>query len=627
MNLLELQTRANALVQKVNEYEETIAGVELDENEILNEHTYVDLFSLRMIMHRLFGTTPSDRSSNLTTTDGVDWYYIPVSKACYFFAGTIQEQHYYVNNTKTPKSVTNNNNDLYSNYNLQVIDPNRSYAYHNIPYSNASANGVKQMIITSMGDTVFGADIRDALVTESQTANIFKWNTTSEDDITSYASTYVVPQQVPGIVCYYLGSGYDGTYTATVPYNTSYSTNQPNNATPALYGAYYIDQNVGPGPSGITSQQAENRGAEGLRMFMPGLTYFNGTSISPINIWQPFPRLDTDYGYNYQGKALYHELVFKRRRAGCQAAGLDFISDATVDNNICDNDPQGLAMRLALAQQKPYYYNRPWFKELDEYYTTEGTKQAQLADKIIENSKEPIFEYPELSESNWHKAVPSGTPVLNTTTSEITISNLNQIYQQSLVEDEIKSNNVKINITFKFPSSRGASGILCTLSKFNVYSSALSYYWQVLHNTTSQIFFYLLTTTGTNSLRVFDFSENLPPDEWINLTIETNLETGKLSCYYHLDNSTEIIYAEKEIAIPAEFSLPGKCYTTLCNSGSEGQELDIRLNSVGIRFGGQQIAYPVEGSIVGYNSITDSEFYNNYQLDYNTYAEALGEPQ
>ena len=94
MNLLELQTRANALVQKVNEYEEAIAGVELDENTILNEHTYVDLFSLRMIMHRLFGTTPSDRSSNLTTTDGVTWYYLPTSKAGDIHYGNINENYY-----------------------------------------------------------------------------------------------------------------------------------------------------------------------------------------------------------------------------------------------------------------------------------------------------------------------------------------------------------------------------------------------------------------------------------------------------------------------------------------------------------------------------------------------------
>ena len=373
MNLLELQTRANALVQKVNEYEETIAGIELDEDDILNDHTYVDLFSLRMVMHRLFGTTPSDRSSNLTTTSGVTWYYLPSSKSFNYCYGDINSNTY----TNSHSLQYSDNNDLYSNYNLQVSDGTRSNA------SQFNSESVKEQQITDMANSVYGADIRDALVTECQTANIFKWNTANEGDITSYASRYVVPQQVPGIVCYYLGSGYDGTYTATVPYNTDWQYNEPNNSTPALYGAYYKRFSSGD----VVSQQAEYTGAEGLRMFMPGLTYFNGTSISPLNIYQPHPISDDPYmGYNYQGKALYHELVFKRRRAGCSDANVDFISDCTVDKNICDNDPQGLAMRLVLAQQKPYYYNRPWFKELDEYYTTDGTKQAALADKIIEKT-------------------------------------------------------------------------------------------------------------------------------------------------------------------------------------------------------------------------------------------------
>lgn len=371
MNLLELQTRANALVAKVNAYEETIAGIELDEDEILNDHTYVDLFSLRMVMHRLFGTTPSDRSSNLTTTSGVTWYYLSSSQSFNYCPGNINS------NTYSDKNNTcySDNNDLYSNYNLQVNDGTKSnaYQYYNETY--------KEGAVTSMANSVYGADIRDALVTECQTANIFRWNT--EVNSLSFASRYVVPQQVPGIVCYYLGSGYDGTYTATVPYNTNWQHNEPNNSTPALYGAYYVRFSS----SDVVSQQAENTGAEGLRMFMPGLTYFNGTSISPLNIYQPYPVLDSPYlGYNYQGKALYHELVFKRRRAGCSDAGVDFIPDCTVNKNICDNDPQGLAMRLVLAQQKPYYYNRPWFKELDEYYTIDGTKQAALADKIIEKT-------------------------------------------------------------------------------------------------------------------------------------------------------------------------------------------------------------------------------------------------
>ena len=615
MNLLELQTRANALVAKVNAYEETIAGVELDENTILNEHTYVDLFSLRMIMHRLFGTTPSDRSSNLTTTDGVTWYYLPTSKAGDIHYGNINS-NYYVDGAITYTLLRMpDNNDLYTNYNMQVVDPNVTYAYE---YSNTSSD--KQCLITSMSNTVFGADIRDALITESQTANIFKWNTTSEDDVTSYASAYVVPQQVPGIVCYYLGSGYDGTYTATVPFNTSYSTNQPNNATPALYGAYYIDQNVGPGPSGITSQQAENRGAEGLRMFMPGLTYFNGTSISPINIWQPFPRLDTNYGYNYQGKALYHELVFKRRRAGCKEAGLDFIPDATVENNICDNDPQGLAMRLALAQQKPYYYNRPWFKELDEYYTAEGTKQAQLADLIVENSKEPIFTYPELSDTNWQ--IKKGSSLYDASTGEVTV-NKNKVVNQQYTGETIQSNIIKFNISFKTDPKE--SPAFFSIMENPVTSSVNSGWWKLETLGSRQIWFKFYLASGSSSTRTFTFNSDIPSNEWINLTIETDINTNKLMCYYSLDGSTDKIYADGAYTA-SNCQMPQNYYVILGIYG-ENENTTIRLGSLSFQLGNQKIIEPIQGSIVGYNSITDSEFYSNYQLDYDTYAEALGEPQ
>ena len=620
MNLLELQTRANALVQKVNEYEETIAGVELDENTILNEHTYVDLFSLRMIMHRLFGTTPSDRSSNLTTTDGVTWYYLPQSKAGHIYWGNINNNQFGYGSTATTRGRFSDNNDLYTNYNMLVIDPNLSNAWQ---YSDAS--GDKERLITTMANTVFGADIRDALVTESQTANIFKWNTTSEDDITSYASAYVVPQQVPGIVCYYLGSGYDGTYTATVPFNTSYSTNQPNNATPALYGAYYIDQNVGPGPSGITSQQAENRGAEGLRMFMPGLTYFNGTSISPINIWQPFPRLDTNYGYNYQGKALYHELVFKRRRAGCKEAGLDFIPDATVDNNICDNDPQGLAMRLALAQQKPYYYNRPWFTELDELYTEDGTKQAALADKIIEDAKIIIYGY------NTSDYTAVGTATIDTTTGLLLnpTSTSNATATTTLDMSALTSTTpiTDFEIIFKF---RLASDLSDTLYCFFAMGEDNKFF-RIYLNTSYHLVLQVNKSATSSIGSTIDYSNTLGPlkankDYYIRLTVNSS---GTVFAYYKFNKEDDWTSIGQTTTSskwrnfsdnPSAMTVP--IFGCTNAASFDLKEFYLRINEVEYITPVQQSDEPISS-----NQMTDSEFYSNYQLDYSTYAEALEEPQ
>lgn len=615
MNLLELQTRANALVQKVNEYEETIAGVELDEDEILNEHTYVDLFSLRMIMHRLFGKTPSDRSSNLTTTDGVTWYYLPTSKAGDLHLGNINENYYTYGSSSVPLGRTNDNNDLYTNYNMQVVDPNLSNASY---YSEVT--GEKQLLITSMAYTVFGADIRDALVTESQTANIFKWNTTSEDDVTSYASAYVVPQQVPGIVCYYLGSGYDGTYTATVPFNTSYSTNQPNNATPALYGAYYIDQNVGPGPSGIVSQQAENRGAEGLRMFMPGLTYFNGTSISPINIWQPFPRLDTNYGYNYQGKALYHELVFKRRRAGCKAAGLDFIPDVTVDNGICDNDPQGLAMRLALAQQKPYYYNRPWFKELDEYYTAEGTKQAQLADLIIENSKNISYEY------NMDSYTVTGSALKDV--SNGTVSNCSTSSYVS-TKPEIDSAITLTDWTFEFalinPStSLQSNNIIYFGTSFNSTGNPTSgLRLQYLEVSSIRAFtINLRTNSSSGSTFSFEYRDGELLTSGTNrFQIKNNSASNTIILSKYNDNSSSWEELVSSSGRSLYISSTANIYLATMPS------FDLKYTSLRNDSTNIYLISPVQpGEEPIITTKTDNEFYNGYQLDYDTYAEALGEP-
>lgn len=611
MNLLELQTRANALVQKVNEYEETIAGVELDENEILNEHTYVDLFSLRMIMHRLFGKTPSDRSSSLTTTDGVTWYYMPTSKGCDIHYGNINENSYTYGSSLVPIGRANDNNDLYTNYNLQVIDPNLSNADY---YTETT--GERERLITSMTYTVFGADIRDALVTESQTANIFKWNTTSEDDVTSYASAYVVPQQVPGIVCYYLGSGYDGTYTATVPFNTSYSTNQPNNATPALYGAYYIDQNVGPGPSGITSQQAENRGAEGLRMFMPGLTYFNGTSISPINIWQPFPRLDTNYGYNYQGKALYHELVFKRRRAGCKEAGLDFIPDATVDNGICDNDPQGLAMRLALAQQKPYYYNRPWFKELDEYYSEAGTKQAQLADLIIEKMEYEVTNY------DYSAFTQHGSAVINTTTGECTGFTLDgDDYigrSNTLTSGEVSS----FSGTFRFSVEDVGSSLTTSVFKFdNPSTSGIDSWYLLYFQNKDEIRLYMKDADKKSIVLSAQWTSGATGVQ--DIFVKYNYDGTTYT--YQISTDKGLTWSQPEVITPSNTNKPvTPQYDLMIGAGNNYTSIkSFNLKDFEFTVNGQSLA-PVISTTT--ETMTDNEFYNEYQLDYDTYAEALGEP-
>ena len=249
-----------------------------------------------------------------------------------------------------------NNIDVYNNYNMCQLDVTQ----------NSVTN--KDTRIPLGINYSYSANIADALVTECQVANIFNWNTTTSTQIAN--NTISVNRQVPGIVCYYLGNGYNSTFTATIPYSPRLDNiNSINYGTPPYYGAFYRNGN-----DIETSQVGLQMGAEACRIFMPGLNYTRGKLESPQQIWQPEKLVgdnNIDKGFNWQGRAIYHELVFKNRRAGSSDAGVDF--KPTLDN-VADNDPQGLATRFALAQQKPYYYNRPWFKELDELYGADPTK-------------------------------------------------------------------------------------------------------------------------------------------------------------------------------------------------------------------------------------------------------------
>lgn len=590
MNYLELQQRANLLVDKVNTYEESLVGQEIDETQILNEHKYADIFSLRPVLKLLFGATleeklnrtldndvalrvfastaPAWKSSfnllsfnpgafrynystigdvpisedgllstytpsndlDLTPRVYIDANDIPVKEitsnnilylklnlanddefielntqviitesssstsnypvVCQFpiqddltfysygeliginiYNGSVNAGFYSYGNgivsfnksfqtgdiidinlklynpdsssgsstfAKCNLSVTLNNSITKSldNINLSILSGNTNYnnyikqfiigrqiAYNN----NLSINGyvinmnetymnyyrtsipvgfetdthefiqnidtynnhnmmqldVKENEVVTRDDRIkkginysYSSNIADALVTESQVANIFFWNTTSEEKIANNLITF--NRQVPGIVTYYLGNDYTGNFTATIPYNPRYDTiNAVNYNTPPYYGAYYRDTDY------TQSQVGINPGAECCRIFMPGCNYTRGLLESPQQIWQPDKKVGNDninLGYNWQGRALYHELVFKNRRTGASDNNIDFI-DALPE--VPDNDIQGLATRVILAQQKPYYTNRLWFKELDNLY---GVNCSKLADYITLNS-------------------------------------------------------------------------------------------------------------------------------------------------------------------------------------------------------------------------------------------------
>lgn len=256
------------------------------------------------------------------------------------------------------------NIDTYNNHNMLQLDVKQNEV---ITRDERIKKGINYS---------YSSNIADALVTESQVANIFFWNTTTQDNIANNLITF--NRQVPGIVTYYLGNDYTAAFTATIPYNPRYDTiNAVNYNTPPYYGAYYRDTDY------TQSQVGLNPGAECCRIFMPGCNYTRGLLESPQQIWQPDKKVGNDninLGYNWQGRAIYHELVFKNRRTGSSDNNVDFIP---ASSSIPDNDSQGLATRVVLAQQKPYYNNRLWFKELDSLY---GVNCSKLADYITLNS-------------------------------------------------------------------------------------------------------------------------------------------------------------------------------------------------------------------------------------------------
>lgn len=363
MDLLALQQRANILVQKVNDYEASIEGEDIDENTELEQHKYADLFCLRPVMKLLFGQTVEEKL-NRTLDNDLDLRLfastVPMYNSSFKLFGILSDDLDF----KSDTHEFMNNIDVYNASNMIQLD-----VLQNTIQDRDSR--ISQGLNYS-----YSANIADTLATESQVANVFKWNTTLADDEELVNNTVTINRQVPGIVCYYLGNGYTNNYTATVSCNdTTSSINAVNYMFPSTYGAFFNKEDIT--KSQVQENRVENLAA--LKLFIPGTHYTRGKLESPQQIWQPEAQYgeDNTTGFNYQGQALYQELVFKDRRANAADNGVDFIPALP---DVPDNDPQGLLLRTALAQQKQYYINRPWFNELDKVSLNVESLANELAD-------------------------------------------------------------------------------------------------------------------------------------------------------------------------------------------------------------------------------------------------------
>ena len=573
MNLLELQQRANILVDKVNQYEASLTGTELDENQVLNQHTYVDIFCLRPVLKLLFGKDVSDKLSRTLEND-IELPLVSSTAPAWntFFNFFNQEvtsnQHEFIQNI-----------DTYNSSNMLMLDTQQ---YTLTDRDTAVSLGIRYS---------YGANIGDALVTESQVSNLFNWNTTN--DTTVLNNTQTTNRQVPGIVLYYLGNDYSGAYTATIPYSRVLSNiNTVNDNNPPLYGAYYDSSDT------TKSQVGLDMGAECCRIFVPGCNYLGGKLISPQQIWQPDRKVGDDnigYGYNWQGKAVYHELVFKNRRSGCSNSGVDFIPGL---DTIPDNDPQGLATRAVLAQMKNYYYNRPWFNELNTYRSNPNSS-TNLADAIYETSKKNIYEN-QLADF----IAVNNNPIINLDTDEYITHSASDYISVSKTNSILADGTIDFDISFTILGYPAACLVYCPGC-------------------------FKIDTAGGDTLQINIRKANGKIQERINYTvnkeytIRVNINRSTNNLTFYMKNG---LSEWDNIVSFTQSDFGDLILGSDTSSFILGSNAVIHLKSC--KFTKDNVEYPfIDRVSVGTGPMTDDEFYNSYKLDYNTFADALNLPK
>lgn len=618
MNLLELQTRANLIVEKVNAYEAQLSETSINETETLAEHKYADLFCLRPVLKLLLGDTVTKKISRTLSND-IDLPVIassaPMWNTKFNFFNTTEsyqsDQHEFMNSL-----------DIYNNNNLIMLDQKQNL----ITDRNTR---IKQGI-----NYAYSSNIKDALVTESQLANVFAWNTTDKRGIKNNIQT--THRQVPGIVLYYLGNGYDNSYTATIGCNESDELNSVQYAHPVTYGSWYVNPTITSVGGESTSQLPwlKEEGGSCCRIFIPGCNYTRGKLESPQQIWQP--DRNSNQGIKYQGKAIYHELVFKNRRSGCTDYNLDFTSGLA---GIPDNDPQGLATRLALSKQKDYYFNRPWFNELD---TENKLNSSKLADELLK-PEEYIENYYSVNNQIIIPVLTSGSSYLFDQDTGI------------ISCDTSLSGNSGFHI--KSPELTSAA---TTTSDFCTYSFTLNMSdfttsiktvgYNYTGNRSQKISIALINSINKNP-RIYiedcNWSSGYGIDEAtdkVTFVVSCYNDKTKYNIYYIKDSqifkslSTTSNYAHassKSLAyFKCEYASTAK--TTTFDFSRSSLEFTAADGTTKLKNG--ELVSVINGVTTVRDEVqqhnetkqllaTDGDFYNNYKLDWNTYAQVYNLPR
>lgn len=800
MNLLELQTRANLIVDKVNAYEAQLASTSINEADVLAQHKYADLFCLRPVLKLLLGDTvdkkinrdlsnntalsiysssapmwnskltldpKGNKPSKITDLESYQYYYgyysdsplcygsgtnfivpqnlhINTGKGEYTYTGSDRSYSFSGNSTQDYKSHyvllsdnSSSSTDYWRFYNIFFQDtiPTSTYTGETVGWFNTTNNSwyrctdgsittdlsnkyctlialanynksngslescevdqfiiktpkphfdynftsdqhefmnsidnynnnnlitldQKQATLTNRETRIkqginyaHSASIKDALVTESQLANVFAWNTTDKRNLKNNIQT--THRQVPGIVLYYLGNGYDNSYTATIGCNESDELNSVQYAHPVSYGSWYVNPTI-TSFGGVSTSQLPwlpEEGGSCCRIFIPGCSYTRGKLESPQQIWQP--GRNSDQGIKYQGKAIYHELVFKNRRSGCTDYNLDFDPGLT---SVPDNDPQGLATRLALSKQKEFYYNRPWFNELDK---ENKFNTSALADAIEKDSLNKYQTYT-LDTKNW--TIPTARQNdFDPNTGTFYVAGYGGSSNDSI---KCVSNIALTNNDSDSTSPHTNYATLCfwidptTVAYPSYASGGYAVFCQVNTSSGSSGLFIYKQSGGsinfgfTSGNYATISAENWNKTKYCLCTISTYgiRLFALLSCY---DENKQEVTSLMQIT-EATYNYNSKALTCdFCSAYSGGiyrdPKLKIGITDLGIPLTTAGLGIPFTGkpgdlheviladNLDSYTSTvittdhsdvqTDEEFYNNYRLNWDTYAKTYNQPR
>lgn len=404
MNLLELQERANIIVENVNLYEEGLVGVTVDENEILEQHIYLDTHSLCSIFNYIFGKNWSDKSTNnpesILTNDYP--FFIDGSKFVWINPGDF-----------TDDIVLEKRVEIGNRLSLNDLSDREVFEY--LASTQGIQNPYYRLIVWEDGNPTYAgiydeqrfiphSSIHpyDAQLIESELANLRLIDTT---EITNEPGNFILQTQT-GINLFTMPEGgyhdYGQPFLVNKEQESPYSidTYQTYFGVDSLKAWWYGCCNQGPAQTVDLLMMQYNPDML-FKVMVPAFPYYHDTTSSGLvadigryNIWQQnasysqYLRCTPKWGsYNYDTFTedtwwdcvhTWFELVTKQRRAGCKAANKDFLP------GVKDTDPQGCALATILAHCKPVLENFFFPSNLERYYSEDGSKAAALANAFLD---------------------------------------------------------------------------------------------------------------------------------------------------------------------------------------------------------------------------------------------------